>query len=236
MALLMPGMIATAPQDSAVLDIAPAGGLSQLLRALSSRPYVSIDLDPRSDGRHIEVRADVARMPLRAGSVGFLLCSHVLEHISDDRTAVAELIRVLDPDGAVLIQVPRRRGAPTDEIPDLTPAERLERYGQSDHVRLYGDDFEDRLRGAGLNVASSSYRRLLPALLLEKIGVGSDHELWVASLNDDPERHFDPDSVAAELDASLASPAPIEPIVPDWPPATSAGIVPRIRRMLSRQG
>jgi hypothetical protein len=46
--------------------------------------------------------------------------------------------------------VPRVAGAPTDEDSSVTdPDERLRRFGQPDHVRMYGDDLGDRLASAG---------------------------------------------------------------------------------------
>ena len=45
----------------------------------------------------------------------------------------------------------------TDEDPTASPEERLRRFGQADHVRMYGSDFEDRLRSAGLQP-----RRIMP--------------------------------------------------------------------------
>lgn len=229
MALLIPMMIASAPRGSTILDIAPAGGLSVRLRDLSPNTYVSLDLDPQADGREVDVRADVTRLPLRSGSVGFALCSHVLEHVVDDRAVAKELIRVLDPGGSILIQVPRRRGTATDEVLDLSPNERLERYGQPDHVRLYGDDFEERLRAVGLVVGSSSYRRLLPMPLLETIGATSDHELWVAVVDGDAAVHLDSDLVLRELAGSMlsAQPGPVSSKTPE-----SGGW--KLRRLVAR--
>lgn len=201
-------MIAAAPPASIILDVAPSTALSDLIRASSAQTYVSIDVDPAADGRRPDLRASITRIPLRTGSVGFLLCSHVLEHVPDDRSAMLEIARVLAPGAAALIQVPRRKGAPTDEDLTLSPNERAQRYGQADHVRLYGNDFEERLDGAGLNVASTTYSRLLPRPLLETIGVFSDHELWVATTSGDPTEPIDPDSVIGMLARSLLEAAP----------------------------
>jgi SAM-dependent methyltransferase len=203
MALVAPAMIERAPEGSAILDIAPAGGLSLLIRASSGHTYLSIDLDPDIDGRTADVRADIGQLPIRTQSVGFLLCSHVLEHVNDDRSAIQELFRVLMGEGAILIQVPRRRGAPTDEDLALTAEQRLGRYGQSDHVRLYGDDFEERIRHAGLAIATTSYSRLLPPPLLAAIGVASDHELWIATRHSAPEDLIDPSEVMKRWTSSV---------------------------------
>ena len=208
MALVAKPSIAQAPAGSLVLDIAPAGALSGLMKAAAKGQYVSIDFDPTADGREVEARASVTHLPLRSNSVGFMLCSHVLEHVPDDTLAMTEIARVLAAGASALIQVPRRKGASTDEDLALTPSGRLERYGQADHVRLYGDDFESRLEQAGLRVASTSYSKLLPHPLLSMIGVFSDHELWVASSDGVPEDPIDSDEIMKSLGHALLTAAP----------------------------
>ncbi|MGH8947475.1 MAG: class I SAM-dependent methyltransferase, partial [Acidimicrobiia bacterium] len=187
---------------------APAKALSDLIREAADRIYVSIELDPDADGRDSDVRADVTRIPLRTGSAGFILCSHVLEHVPDDRSAMLELARVLKRGGSLMIQVPRRRGSPTDENLAYTAAEREIRYGQADHVRMYGDDFEDRLMSCGLEVASTSYSALLPRPMLEAIGVVSDHEIWVANASGDPASLLDPNAMLGLLSHEMISSTP----------------------------
>jgi SAM-dependent methyltransferase len=208
MALVTQWMIARAPQSSIILDVAPSTALSELIRESSGLPYLSIDFDPDADGRRPDVCASITQLPLPTGSVGFLLCSHVLEHVADDRSALLEMARVLHPGGATLIQVPRRRGSATEEELALSPEGRVKRYGQADHVRLYGDDFEQRLRMAGLKLVGTSYAKLLPKPLLQTIGVSSDHELWIATTGGDPGAFVDPDAFIRALVASLVSAPP----------------------------
>ncbi len=65
---------------------------------------------------------------------------------------MAELFRVLAPGGTAIIQVPTK-GAKTYEDPSITdPAERFRHFGQSDHVRYYGEDIRDRLSKVGFEV------------------------------------------------------------------------------------
>jgi SAM-dependent methyltransferase len=127
-----------------VLHFAPERALGSQLRSRASE-YVTTDLSEHSD-----VTADIVDLPFPAQRWDTILCSHVLEHVPDDRTAMRELRRVLASDGRAIILVPRNLGVPTDEDPDVhDPLERVRRFGQDDHVRMYGDDLEDRLRSAG---------------------------------------------------------------------------------------
>lgn len=127
-----------------VLHIAPEPDLAKRLRDLSD--YVSCDLSSPWADHRVDLTGDVSAL----GTFDWVLCSHVLEHIPDDRAAMRNL-RALTR-GACIVQVPER-GEVTDENPHVvSPAERLARFGQEDHVRLYGADIRERLAGAGFAV------------------------------------------------------------------------------------
>jgi SAM-dependent methyltransferase len=96
-------------------------------------------------------RFDVTKLPFADGSFDAIICLHVLEHVEDDLSAMREFRRVLTPEGLAVLQVPIG-GDTTIEDPVTDPRERLKRYGQEDHVRLYGRDFEKRLVNAGFRV------------------------------------------------------------------------------------
>jgi SAM-dependent methyltransferase len=49
------------------------------------------------------VRADATRLPIRSGSVGAVLAVHVLHLIRPWRAAAAEMVRIVRPGGAVLV-------------------------------------------------------------------------------------------------------------------------------------
>ena len=128
------------------LHVAPELSLQKWLQSVSA-DYLSID----TNGRAMAVM-DLTALDLPDNSRTLVWCSHVLEHVPDDRKAMAEMFRVLAPGGLAVIQVPVDVPK-TEEDPALTdPAERLRRFKQEDHVRLYGMDVVDRLKGAGFEV------------------------------------------------------------------------------------
>jgi SAM-dependent methyltransferase len=100
------------------LDIGVGTGYTTF-SVFGQRPTVCVDIDT-GNLRHYRERVGVvagARRPLcvaalatalpfRADAFRFVLCSEVLEHLDDDVGAVAEIARVLDPDGAAVITVP----------------------------------------------------------------------------------------------------------------------------------
>ena len=105
---------------------------------------------------------DIQDLPFEPSSYDLIVCSHVLEHVPDDRRAMKELRRVLRPGGLALLQRPIDFEADsTVEDPDESdPDERTRRFGHTDHVRKYGRDIEDRLRTAGFDVSVRTSRHL----------------------------------------------------------------------------
>jgi SAM-dependent methyltransferase len=154
-----------------VLHFAPEAGVEQRLRALPSLSYRTADLEP---GR-AELTLDLTAIDLPDNSVDVVICVHVLEHVEDDRQALRELYRILAPGGWGILQVPIF-GDTTQEDPTVrTPEERLRRFGQEDHVRVYGRDFRDRLIDAGFELEVTVYRDQLSPRELVRFGLLYDY-------------------------------------------------------------
>jgi SAM-dependent methyltransferase len=169
-------MLATSQR---LLEAAPQRQVRKVIRRLAPDiQYVGTDL---MDLRFVEVCADALALPFADGVFDVAVHFHVFEHIPDDRGAMREVARVLRPGGLMICQVPRRSGTNTDEAFDLSPDENLARFGQVDHVRYYGDDFEDRLRESGLDVVTYTAREVLAAEDLERFNIPPGDRLWFAS-------------------------------------------------------
>jgi SAM-dependent methyltransferase len=136
-----------------MLDIAPAKTLQPLIHSLGCFDYRSCDL-LRSD---VDDRVDITDMHAYADAAfNCFICSHVLEHVPDNRRGMRELHRILKPGGWGIVMVPIALGLQASvEDPTLSdPAERVRRFGQSDHLRLYARyDFLERLTSAGFAVS-----------------------------------------------------------------------------------
>jgi SAM-dependent methyltransferase len=136
------------PAPHKLLHVAPERVLADRFRAHLGDGYLSADL---CEGRAM-VRMDVTDIGSPDGSFDALYCSHVLEHVDDDRRAMRELHRVLRPGGWAIVLVPVT-DEETFEDPGITdPRERKKAFGQQDHVRRYGPDVVDRLCEAGFTV------------------------------------------------------------------------------------
>ena len=150
-----------------LLHVAPEECLARRFR---SSPSVAryVTLDRGSPG--VDVHADLTATGLPDRSFDAIVCSHVLEHIPDDHAAIREMFRLLRRHGVAYVQVPFSQESPTtDEDPSVTdPAERERRFTGFDHVRLYGRDVADRLRGEGFDVTE-----IRPADILDSTAIST---------------------------------------------------------------
>lgn len=96
---------------------------------------------------------------------------HVLEHIPEDRKALAEIRRVLKPGGVALLCVPMVLDDVTREDLGADRLERLHRFGHPDHFRLYGRDFAERVLAAGFAVHEYQPTRDVLPQIYERLGL-----------------------------------------------------------------
>lgn len=162
-----------------VLHVAPERAFAPRLRRRLGAGYVTGDLeDPSAD-----VRLDVTRIDFPDGTFDVVYCSHVLEHVPEDRRAMRELHRVLRAGGTAIIMVPVTVER-TVEDPSVTdPRERLRRFGQDDHVRRYGPDVVDRLAEAGFAVQVVRPAELVSGGDVIRLGLGGAGEIYRCTKN-----------------------------------------------------
>lgn len=131
-----------------VLHVAPEAVFEPRFATVPGIDYHTADLhDPRA-----MEQMDVTDIRHPPGTFDVIFCSHVLEHVEDDRQAMREFHRVLAEHGWAILLVPIT-AEETFEDPSVTdPSERVRLFGQSDHVRRYGPDYVERLREAGFTV------------------------------------------------------------------------------------
>lgn len=133
-------------RDKDILHFAPEPGIRAFIKEQAPRSYKTCDLH-KTD---VDYRIDLQEISLPDHSFDVVICSHVLEHVPDDRKAMTEIRRVLRPSGLAIIMVPIEEGwDQTYENPGIvSEAERLIHFGHEYHVRIYGRDLRDRFRAA----------------------------------------------------------------------------------------
>jgi SAM-dependent methyltransferase len=140
-----------------LLHFAPEQCLHDRFRAAPRLEYVTADLRGLP---LVDKRMDITETHLPDESVDIIVCSHVLEHVDNDAKALREMRRILRVGGKAFLQHPidaaRRRTFEDASI--VGWEERSRAFGQGDHMRIYGRDFAERARSAGLAVECVPYR------------------------------------------------------------------------------
>jgi SAM-dependent methyltransferase len=92
-----------------------------------------------------------------------------------------ELYRVLKKGGTLIAQVPLEEGRPkTFEDNSITDAnERSRVFGQYDHVRVYGQDYYQRLKSVGFSAEGFFFQRQLTTKEIERYALPQKEKIPV---------------------------------------------------------
>ena len=138
--------------------------------------YTTADLFAEAD-----LQIDIEDTGLNENVYEYVVCNHVLEHVNDFRRALREIYRILAPNGIFICSFPildsletyveansgrefgatasaaENCGADAGGVSGATPsglseAEKIERFGQRDHLRIFGRDSKTILESIGFTV------------------------------------------------------------------------------------
>ena len=163
----------TRPQ---LLHIAPEVALMKRLRRIYTEVperYQTADLESPLADMHF----DIQHIPLEGESVDVIFCNHILEHVEDDRVALAELYRIMRQGGwgVMLSPVDRSREHTFEDDTITDAAERTRLFGQYDHRRVYGRDYAQRLAAAGFEVEEIAFAKALSEGAVKLYGLSDEH-------------------------------------------------------------
>ncbi|MFT4785811.1 MAG: SAM-dependent methyltransferase [Cyclobacteriaceae bacterium] len=164
-------------EKAKMLHIAPEYCFIERFEKIQGLDYITADIESPL----AKVKMDVHEIPFEAESFDIVFCNHVLEHVNDDRKAMSEIHRVLKKGGWAILQIPLfyPLAEITIEDPTITDAKvRERRFGQDDHVRMYGLDYTDRLKKAGFQVRDNYLSKLEEKEIL-KYGLDKKEILFV---------------------------------------------------------
>ena len=159
------------------LEVAPIPKISNRFKQSPNIDYVSIDLS----SPNAMLKMDLTNLSFTDNQFDFTLCYHVMEHVLNDRKAMAEIFRTLKPGGTAIIQVPMDNNLEeTYEDPYcIDPQVRLEKFGQNDHVRIYAQDYKNRLVEAGFDVSIVDYCADLDADVIKRMRLSRNEKLYI---------------------------------------------------------
>jgi SAM-dependent methyltransferase len=163
-----------------MLHIAPELCFIGRFEALPNLEYITADLESPL----AKVKMDIHKMPFEDDQFDVIFCNHVLEHVDNDLIAMQEIKRVLKPGGWAILQIPifTPWRDETIEDPSITdPKERERLFGQDDHVRMYGKDYPDRIRKAGLQVTEDALVHELTEEAFNRNALPKDEMIYIAS-------------------------------------------------------
>lgn len=137
------------------LHVAPENAFFHKFRKIWNDNYFPVDkFEEGYNYPEPTQNADITKLDFQDNYFDFIMCNHVLEHITDEESAIKELKRVLKPGGKAILQVPLdytlEKTFEDNAITD--PKQREINFGQHDHVRLYGLDYKKRLENYGFVV------------------------------------------------------------------------------------
>ncbi len=141
-------------KEKVVLHFAPEKSVQSII-SKHARVYITADLF-RGD---MDLKLNITNMQeVKSENVDVVIACDVLEHVMDDFSAIHEIYRVLRFWGYAIITVPQKDGLEeTYEDKSITdPLVREEKYGQYDHLRIYGNSFSSVLEKEGFTVTTVS--------------------------------------------------------------------------------
>jgi SAM-dependent methyltransferase len=124
--------------------------LQQKLLQMLGSSYLPAD----SEQERVDVKMDITGIGYPDETFGVILCSHVLEHVPDDRKAMRESCQVLKTSGWAILLVPITVEQTIEDRTITDPKKRFRLFGQEDHLRRYSADFVEHLKAAGFDFLS----------------------------------------------------------------------------------
>ncbi|MCL2073539.1 MAG: class I SAM-dependent methyltransferase [Marinilabiliaceae bacterium] len=139
-----------------LLHFAPEYCLQPIFKKAKNLERLTADINPN----YADNQIDITNITFPDNSFDYIICSHVLGHVPDEKKGITEMKRVLKPNGtALILTLIETKNQETLENKEIdTPEKRLLYYSEPDLMRLHGLDFKQRLIDGGFQVSDIDYR------------------------------------------------------------------------------
>jgi len=137
-------------QNKQMLHFAPELMIQSILQQYAAK-YVTADFLRQN----VDLRLDISNMvALKDNEFDLVIACDVLEHVPNDIKAMQEIHRILRKGAYAILTVPQKDFLEeTFEDPTvIDPQIRTHLFGQFDHLRIYGDNFQKILESVGFQV------------------------------------------------------------------------------------
>jgi predicted SAM-dependent methyltransferase len=175
-------LVSSNAHDIMIVHFAPENALQKFIKKHSFRLYKTADLFMEN----VDDQVDLTKLNIYSENYfDFFICSHILEHISDDKKAVSELFRILKPNGKGILMVPILLGLEkTYEDFSITSEKgKLRHFGQEDHVRAYSKyDYINMLSDIGFKVIEFNVNDFSDEKF-QSVGINKNSTLYIVEKN-----------------------------------------------------
>ena len=136
-------------RKASILYFAPEQSMMRWMKR-NEISYTTADL--YSSG--VDLKLDIQDTGLPDSTYDVVIANHVLEHVDDFREALREVHRILKRNGFFICSFPMDPEIELldEESEQLSEEERILRFGQNDHKRVFGMKADKFLREAGFDV------------------------------------------------------------------------------------
>lgn len=140
-----------------ILHFAPEPCLEERLSSCSP-DYQTADFLAEGYSYHkIDYKINISDMPeIQDEGYDCVIAFDVLEHVPNHLNALKEIYRILRHGGICILTVPQKQDLikTLEDLTPMEPGEREHKFGQCDHLRIYGNDFIDMLTSKGFEVTA----------------------------------------------------------------------------------
>ena len=163
-----------------ILHFAPEKSIYNTIKKNQNLNYLCCDLDPSRYSYVDKIdQQDGMNLTYKNETFDYVIHNHVLEHVPNDKKFIKETLRVLKPNGKLIVCFPYFKEKDSLEIETTSDEERRELYGQEDHVRRYGKDFLSKLEDPEYHVNIINYHSLISDEQIHLMKSETDMDMFV---------------------------------------------------------